>query len=116
MNGTYRKDRHGDPSTKPKWGDTAPEPPSGLDDVAIDEWNRVMSVVPAGVITDVDRCILTQYCVLWARMMADPPGFPDSGHTQLKQLAQQMGFTPVFRSKVHGPPKNEKGRALKTAG
>ena len=80
LKGTYQKHRHGDLATKPKWDVSLPDMPDCLCDEAEVEWNRIINLVPAGVLTQTDRALLTQYCTLWAELASDPTGFPSGKH------------------------------------
>lgn len=106
MRGTYRKDRHGDPDTKPEWSEEEPEMPDFLDEYARAEWERVLADAPVGVITKTDRMVLAQYCMLCSKFASQKHEFNSTDHTQLKLIAQQLGFTPSTRGKIGGAPKD----------
>jgi P27 family predicted phage terminase small subunit len=45
-----------------------PEPPACLDELALEEWNRIGSeLMHLGVISNIDRCILAAYSMAWSR-------------------------------------------------
>lgn len=114
LEGTYQKHRHGDLGEKPKWNSDFPDLPDCLDADAQEEWMRLAAIVPAGVITQTDRSAFAQYCALWSEFKKDPNGFPSSKHSQLKLVQQELGFTPISRSKIGGKPKEEKENGFRT--
>ena len=107
LNGTYRKDRHGDADTKPDWNEDLPVMPDWLDDYAQKEWAQVLEDAPAGVITKTDRMVLAQYCMLCSKFAEQRHEFTSTDHTQLKLIEQQLGFTPGSRGKIGGTPKKK---------
>jgi len=114
LEGTYRKDRHGDPATKPEWNESFPDMPDCLDSDAQIEWARLAAIVPAGVITQTDRSAFSQYCALWSEFVKDPNKFPSSKHSQLKLVQQELGFTPISRGKIGGAPKDQTAGGFQT--
>jgi len=115
LNGTYQKHRHGDPGSKPEWDEGSPEIPKCLKGEARKEWKRIVKIVPEGVLTITDKTILTQYCALWAELAADPANFETGQHTQLRLILQELGFTPISRSKIGGKPKDDKASGFQSS-
>jgi P27 family predicted phage terminase small subunit len=65
LNGTFRDDRHGGTVQAPPG---IPEPPGGLSEGALAEWERIVPVLTAlGLITLADRSTLAAYCCVYAR-------------------------------------------------
>jgi len=101
MQGTYQKCRHGEPDEKLDVSVVMPGKPDYLDDLAAGEWDRVTAVLEKkGLLTELDRTILAQYCALYGKFAADPIGFTASDHTQLRLQEQELGFTPSSRGKI----------------
>lgn len=101
LHGTYRADRHGPMATNPLLENLPPpEPPENLSERARKEWDRVLAEsAPLGMITALDRAVLTQYCVLWSELegrMAEGTAadFTAAKHTQLRMLAEMLGLAP----------------------
>jgi P27 family predicted phage terminase small subunit len=68
LHGTYREDRHGgaipDPPT------AIPTPPKSLKGIALEEWDRVTKLLAEiNCIAELDRALLTAYCVEWRTYM-----------------------------------------------
>jgi phage terminase small subunit len=79
----------------------------GKDPDAKLEWQRVTkALAKMGVLTVLDRAILTQYCLLWSRLCRDPDGFDAALYAQLRMAEQELGFTPPSRGKITVPKKN----------
>jgi len=123
--GTYRPDRAIGNEPTATTGTTAPK---FLDKIAKAEWLRVMRAAKQlGTITKLDRGILTVYCQEWsvfvrASKVCDEEGLiivkdngdlvrhpafdvADKAAGRLRLAAQELGFTPSARSKVHGDQK-----------
>ena len=101
LSGSYRKDRHGEVGDKLNVTPDMPDKPGFLSDVAGAEWDRVTAVLEKkGLLTELDRTILAQYCALYGKFAADPEGFQATDHTQLRMQEQELGFTPSARGKI----------------
>lgn len=101
LQGTHRKDRHGDLDTKIQLDSKLPKPPTWLPQFAKKEWQRVCNIMKAvGVITEADASVLTQYCLLYSEMKKVKEEFQAAKHTQLRLCAAELGLTPVSRSKI----------------
>jgi phage terminase small subunit len=104
MQGTYRKDRHGDPDKKPLAASSkAPTCPSWLPASAKAEYRRVVKALAEyGILTPLDRGIMAQYAVLHAHMVDSPETFNAALHGQYRLIQVELGFTPSSRSKLDG--------------
>jgi len=101
LNGTHRKDRHGDPKKKPKIKSTNVTKPEWLTGEALKEWKSITEILKdTKLLTSVDKLILAQYCQLAGELADDPKGFSMAAHTQLRMCQQELGFTPAARSKI----------------
>ena len=107
LQGTDRKDRHGDEGSQiPVSSDKAPTlPKNGRQHVlganGRKEWRRVLKLMKQSrLITEADRAPLTQYCLLWEQLLEDPKNFKASSHTQLRLLAESLGLSPPGRAKL----------------
>ena len=52
------------------------------------------------VITGCDAAVMTQYCLLYADMRELKEEFSAAKHSQLRISAQELGLTPIARSKI----------------
>ena len=104
LRGTLKPHRHGDPSTKMQVPQGVPEAPEFLQGEALVEWHRIIALIE-GYVTEAERVVLTQYCILWARLAAAPDRFTTAQHTQLRACCQELGLTAASRSKINAPKK-----------
>ena len=110
LSGTYRKDRHGEE------GDSLddfqfpelPPPPQNLSDIARDEWFRVVQLLEsAGLLKATDYGIMISYCRLFELIVNGEADNKVTIHTQFRMVANELGLTPVSRSKINiGKPKD----------
>ena len=101
LEGTFRKGRHGDPDKKLKVSTPFPVCPSWMPEDAKTEWARIKKLLEVSkVITGCDSAILTQYCLLYADMKELKLEFTAAKHSQLRISAQELGLTPIARSKI----------------
>ena|SRR5262245_13127869 len=131
--GTYRADRApaNEPAPRPEVGD----PPDFLDDAQRSLWGELVEESPAGLLTAVDRGILSRYVVAldafadavraWnasgkARMVRTPEGrITESPLLKalrrdldpLRAMEAELGYTPAARSRIEiaddGQPKGK---------
>ena len=104
-----------------------PEPPDGLDDEALLEWNRIVPELRAmGVLSRADRPALAAYCTAWSRwrnaeaqvrkhgpiVKSPDKGFPmkspyltiaDQSMEAMRKFLVEFGLTPSSRSRVRLP-------------
>ena len=67
------------------------------------EWRRITRLLQnAKVVAEVDRAVLTQYCLLWEDMLTDRENFNAAKHTQLRLCAIELGLTPSARARFRG--------------
>ncbi len=101
LEGTFRKDRHGDPKKKPKLKLKLPAMPSWISTDAKKEWKRICKVLEnAGILTEADRSTLIQYCILYADLKELQEKFTPPKHAQLRICCCELGLTPSARSKI----------------
>ncbi len=101
LQGTLRKDRHGDPNTKVTINSKIPAAPGWLTAKAKTEWKRIVNVMQhVNVLTAADLSTLAQYCILYAELTKWKEDFPAAKHTQLRMCAAELGLTPSARSKI----------------
>lgn len=125
MRGTFRADRHGDPTTEiqlePVTG--LPNPPHFFDAIAAFEWNRIgHELIEKGLLTQGDMGAFTMYCLNCARVAACEVILKARGMTyitdqgyemarpevsiarqcgaEVRKFAQEFGLTPSARSRV----------------
>lgn len=87
-------------------GDLGPCP-KRYDPEVREAWRYIVKCVPAGVLTEMDRVIVAQAAALLATFWADPLGFPNPLHARLESILGRLGMTPVDRSKVVVPKKDD---------
>jgi P27 family predicted phage terminase small subunit len=103
------------------------EPPAHLTEDAITEWNRLApELLQKGVLTIADRAALAGYCQAWADWVSarkeidtngmvttTPKGFEvqspwlgiaNRAMDRMIKIANEFGFTPASRSRVHAEP------------
>lgn len=122
LKNTFEKHRHGDPSEKVQLEDKAPEPPSWIGREAKREWRRICKILKGkGVIAELDRPLLTQYCVLWEQLYRSVRprkvgrkmvigSFTASDHAQMRLLGTELGIGAISRSKIVTKPKSEESQ------
>lgn len=105
----------------------APQPPDGLDDEALLEWNRIIPELrEMGVLSRADRPALAAYCTAWSRwrnaealvkkhgpiVKSPDKGFPmkspyltiaDQAVETMRKFLIEFGLTPSSRSRVRLP-------------
>jgi hypothetical protein len=101
--GAFRKDpargraRAGEPKPRGKLGPS----PSALKGAECACWDRLVELVPAGVLGDCDEPILELTARLWARVKS---GRAKSGEfAQFRSCLRELGMTPSSRSNVSVP-------------
>lgn len=110
LNGTFRKDRHGDPEQQLNINDPLPEPPDWLCSIAVREWRRIVDVMADnGVLRATDFAILAIYCSLFAQMVELKGRLHPQVIVQFRAAMNDLGLTPAARSKVCLPKKAKKG-------
>lgn len=67
------------------------------------EWRRITKLLAnAKIVAEVDRAVLTQYCMLWEQMLTGKDEFKAAQHTQLRLCAVELGLTPSARTRLRG--------------
>jgi phage terminase small subunit len=123
LQGTFRKDRHGDRLQEPAPAKGAEMPEALLGDpVAVGFWNKWAPVVTKiGVLTEADAMSFGRLCRRWAEdlgrtKMLDPetglrlPSDPRLD-AEIRQLEDRFGLNPASRSKLkaeaHAKPQSK---------
>ena len=111
--------------SEPKPKVTLPECPAHLDDRAVVEWDRISTkLAKLGLLTELDRAVLSAYCAVWSRMVdaeehlarfgtviKSPSGYPiqspylsiaNRAIKQIEELSGEFGMTPSTRTRVMG--------------
>lgn len=111
------------PDAEPQAAVELPEPPTDLDEEALEEWKRVGELLVRNkIITALDRTALEAYCRLYSRwrkaerkvqelgeVVKSPSGYPiqnpylgvaSRALDQLRSYLIEFGLTPAARSKV----------------
>jgi len=83
------------------------DPPEYFDAEQKARWAELVAIVPAGVLTRMDRPAAEQLCRLWARMRRNEISVAQE--RLLASLWGKFGLTPSERSKV-GAPGARKGK------
>lgn len=94
-----RRDRAAEPKPEEEVGDC----PARLGDAVAEAWDYIRGCVPVGVLTCMDRVVVTQAAVLLADLWRAPSEFTSASHARLTVALSQMGMTPAARSKVAVP-------------
>ena len=127
LEGTFRKDRHGDRGDEPK-PPAGAAMPSYLRKVAggAKRWGELHAqLTESKVLTVIDAGGLARLCVLqldfeaWAVVGARRDAFPSAQLAELRQLETAFGMNPAGRAKVKvtekAPPANPLSRWRKNA-
>ena len=105
ISGTYRKDRHGEKGKSLDDRDLGdlPGPPEYLNGIARGEWHRVVELLgPHGLLKGTDYGVLIAYCQLFSALAAsDVTDIKASLYTQFRGYCNDLGLTPVSRSKIN---------------
>ncbi len=124
LRGTFKKCRHSDTLDLPT---STPEPPEHLDDIALDEWNRLVGeLAQVGTLHKLDRTLLATYCVLWSHLTQAERGIREHGlvikgatgaaqaspyysvamraASQLTRIAAELGLSPSSRARLKVQP------------
>jgi len=105
VNGTYRPDRHGAHGTTldDQGLPSLPPPPTWLHPIGVMEWRRVVEILePFNLLKATDYGILLGYCTLFAHMaVTDAEEVKTTLFAQFRGYCNDLGLTPVARSKVH---------------
>lgn len=113
LRGTRRKDRHGDKSGDLVVIAPLPDPPVWIGTAGLNEWERVVPILQShGIVQGTDYAALCSYCYLFGRLSVDPDSFTATLYAQLRNLSNDLGLTPLGRSKLpgnRGKKKNEFG-------
>ena len=111
LRGTYREDRHGDPSQKVELPVESPPIPKIVEDneEALAEWHYITDVMAEmGILSRADKAMLAMYCLLYADLAERGNLMGSEKFTQLRMIQQQLGITTVTRCKL-SKPKGKKG-------
>ena len=102
LKGTYRRDRHGDHADKVTGlAELTADAPTWLPDQARREWRRVVKIMSGkGVIADLDRPLLIQFCILYQKLYDEKTEFSAADHAAMKSLAIELGMGAVSRSRI----------------
>ena len=105
LNGTFRKDRHGNPGETLEDADIPdlPEAPIWLTGVARAEWDRLVGIMAKSkVFRATDLGVLAGYCQQFSIIATapDPSEVKAAVWSSLRMYALELGLTPVARSKL----------------
>lgn len=110
LNGTYRRDRHGQ-ATEPVLSPDYPDTPDYVVKYpgALVVWNQIKSVMQgANIYTRAEGNKLARYCILEAEFRNNPLAFSEMSTrlTQLRLLENDLYLSPESRARIGGK-KNE---------
>jgi len=103
LEGTFRKDRHGDDGESLDDVDLGELPPAPdfLGDIAREEWYRVTGLLEkANLLKGTDYGIMVSYCRLFELIASGEADNKVTIYSQFRVIANDIGLTPVARSKV----------------
>ena len=106
LNGTYRKDRHGNLNEKlESRGDFPKDPPEHLklSPSAKQCWNDIARLTPLGILTASDVLIVEIIASLLAEFRRAPAAMQASRISRLSIELGKLGLSPSDRSKLHIP-------------
>jgi len=109
LEGTYRKDRHGDLDQELVIIEGVGGPPSHLDEHAVREWHRIVRLMgDSEVLRATDRTVLTIYCGLCSEQIRFGDQFSNARIAAMRGCMNDLGLTPVARAKVRATPSDSK--------
>lgn len=105
VNGTYRADRHGDPTEKPEIAElTSLDAPDFLTAEGRTEWSRITRLFETtGILKESMVVTLSAYCNLAGKLKRNPDTFTAAEYTQLRLLAGEFGLTPASEGNLRLP-------------
>lgn len=99
LEGTHRKDRHGEIGDQVEFSDGVMEPPATLADGAKREWFRISPILKeAGLLKPAYRLAIARYCELAG--MAEEMGRAFGLDTELRQYINMLGLCPQAASRL----------------
>jgi len=101
IQGTYRRDRHGDPATKPKYNGPVEGPPDYFDEAQRAAWYELVDNAPEGVLWRSDSPFVELMAVFCAQVRAGTA--PSSLERLFHRGLGQMGMTPAGRATLGLP-------------
>jgi len=136
--GTYRKDRHGDPETEAKPPPGLPQKPYWMTEQSAEVWDQVFPILDGmGVLTTADGNTLARYCNTFVRWFRANKFLQENGErfetehgpksapevaierntsAELLKMEREFGMTPSARTGLHVTPKEKKGIATRQRG
>lgn len=109
LQGTARPDRHSGRAREPKPSKGFPAAPEWLQPEGKAEWDRIqVAYAECGIVTPLDRGMLTTYCQMWARYVASETAepyvmLPASFISTMASVANKLGLDPSGRVKLRVP-------------
>ena len=101
VEGTHRKDRHGNMDNIAKGqGDFPDIPPTHLTPEQADAWKEVVKRIPEGILTNSDTIHVEIIACLLAEYRLDPVGMNSARITRLTVEMGKLGLNPSDRSKL----------------
>ena len=101
LQGTHRPDRHTPKPAAPK-ALSFPTCPKRLSGEARKRWAEVKrDMQEYGLITNADKALLEQYCILWDRFLQSPDEFTAALIAQFRYLSADLYLTPESRNKAN---------------
>lgn len=104
LNGTRRKDRHGEAGSSLDDMDLGelPPPPHHIHEIGKIEWRRVVGILePYGLLKATDYGVMIGYAILFVKLNTlDVEDIKAADYAQFRSYCNDLGLTPVSRSKV----------------
>jgi len=108
MHGARRKHRHGEKGSELQVTEKIGRAPAWLSAGAKKEWARITKIMNKyDVFRVTDLQVLIMYCVRASAFNENPESFKAGDIAQLRFLCNELGLTPVSRSKLPGTTKNK---------
>ena len=111
LQGTFRKDRHGERVDNIIAAGPLPEPPEWMQPEAKQEYRRIQQAFgDTGLLTCLDASVLITYAQLWVRLVqaeqATPYIAPPAAYfAAFATIAGRLGLDPQSRARLRVPPK-----------
>ena len=103
VQGTYRKDRHGNRGSEPEIIEPLGGPPEGWPIAAKLLWAELSDLIPAGVAGKSDRLTFELLCRLVGTMRSGTEALTPALAAQIRTTCAVFGLSPADRSRVSAP-------------
>lgn len=111
INGTYRKDRHGDPDLKMEFeNELDSTPPEWLGEYGQAEWMRQTNMFKGSqILLENSRALMELYCILYHQIRAQPLETTAAMHSNARSYLRMLGQSPTDSGRLIRPKQSKGG-------